>query len=140
MKKHISQFDDGALPLLVSECDDCGMLNGTRPGDPTVILAGSPPDGDSDDESEYEYEYYYDDDDEYYYDDEDYEDEEGDINGNSITSARPQSPLSTTRRPPRTSTASAIVPRGRGGLSNRWVEIPANLETNHYDVQGDLSG
>ena len=94
------------------------MLNGTRPGDPTVILAGSPPDGDSDDESEYEYEYYYDDDDEYYYDDEDYEDEESDINGNSITSARPQSPLSTTRRP-RTSTASAIVPRGRGGLSNR---------------------
>ena len=42
----------------------CRTIN--RPGDPTVILAGSPPDGDdSDDEGEYEYEYYYDDD-EYY--------------------------------------------------------------------------
>ena len=96
-----------------------------RPGDPTVILAGSPPDGDGEgDDGEYEYEYYYDDDDEYYYDDEEYEDEgEGDedvVSGSGTTRQPQATSFSTsTRWPPETTTVSAIIPRGRGGLSNR---------------------
>ena len=107
-----------------------------RPGDPTVILAGSPPDGESDgDDSEYEYEYYYDDDDEYYYDDEEYEDEEGedeDIVSGSGTTRQPQSTSfsTSTRWPPETTTVSAIIPRGRGSLSNR-LEIGRHFELSY---------
>ena len=105
-----------------------------RPGDPTVILAGSPPDGEGDgDDSEYEYEYYYDDDDEYYYDDEEYEDEgeeeDEDVVSGSGTTRQPQATSfsTSTRWPPETTTVSAIIPRGRGGLSNR-------LESRHFDL------
>jgi intein/homing endonuclease len=82
-----------------------------RPGDPTVILAGSPPEG------EYEY-----DEDDYYYDDEEYYDDDEEIEEEDGEEEVEEEERISTLQPPESALPSSPPPvtvRGRGGGPSR---------------------